>query len=56
MGVEYVKLTEAQRANHEQKVDKWIAILIEQARSNNDPETRDNARLLLDARGIEWSR
>jgi hypothetical protein len=49
-----VTLTETERASHEAKYDRWTQTLIQQARSDEDPETRDNARLLLDNRGIRW--
>ena len=50
----FVKLTAAERASHEAKHDRWTQTLIAQARNDADPETRDNAQLLLDNRGISW--
>lgn len=49
-----VTLTDAERSSHERKLDRWTETLIAQARNDADPETRENARLLLDNRGISW--
>ena len=48
----FVTLTDKQRTNHAEKVDRWTETLIRQARNDDDPETQANARLLLDNRGI----
>ena len=50
----FVTLTDKQRTNHAEKVDRWTETLIRQARNDDDPETQANARLLLDNRGISW--
>lgn len=47
-----VQLTAAQRATAARMTDAWVQTLIKQANDDSDPETRDNARLLLTNRGI----
>jgi len=54
MSTKFVTLTDEQRKSCEARCDRWIATLMDQARSDDDPETRDNARLLLANRGIRW--
>ena len=46
-----VKLTEGQR---DALSAEFTRTLIQQARQNADPETRDNARALLDLHGIRY--
>lgn len=49
-----IKLNAAQIAQTAAATDQWTQTLIAQARDNNDPETRDNARTLLTNRNLGW--
>lgn len=42
------------QATQRRNDERWTQTLIAQARDDSDPETRDNARALLTARGIAF--
>lgn len=50
-----VRLTDEQRADCQRKTDAWTRSLIAAANDDSDPETRDNARTILDFRGIRYA-
>lgn len=49
-----VRLSARQKAHTQSLADAWTRSLIAQARDDSDPEMRDNARTILDFRGIAW--
>ena len=49
-----VRLTVEQTANRDAAEARWIARLVDMARDDQDPETRDNARAYLSNRGLTF--
>jgi hypothetical protein len=48
--IAFVRLTDEQRAVRDEKDDRWLDTLRQQAADSSDPETQENARLLLASR------
>jgi hypothetical protein len=49
-----VRLTDEQKARRDESENLWLTTLVVAANDSSDPEFRDNARALLDARGVAW--
>lgn len=52
--VRRVPLTPEQKAETQRQTDAFVADLRRAARDDSDPETRENARTLLDLREISY--